>query len=156
MKKFLVVLLAVMFLCSSAFAQEIDLDSLSNDELYSLLKTLQTKLFSEKLISGALVPLGNYAVGSEIPAGGYLVSIGPDLSFTEDSSDGRVFVAVLSPEGKEIQLQEFEFDSDNMPTEPFVYKVSLEEGMALEVGASYMSPITGYFSIQTFSSLLTE
>lgn len=71
MKKMLVVLLvAVLSLTMCAFAEGIDLTSLSDDELLSLQSQIQNEIAERQLVGGVLNK-GRYVVGVDFPAGSY-------------------------------------------------------------------------------------
>ena len=73
MKRILTVILALVLLCPSALA-DVDLSSMSADELLALNKQISLDLFEKQaLVDGVKVPAGQYTVGDDIPAGTYRI-----------------------------------------------------------------------------------
>lgn len=74
MKRFLIALVALSLFVTCAFAESIDLESMTTDDLVALqskiLKELSKRDFPTKAFT---VPMGEYIVGADIPAGNYRV-----------------------------------------------------------------------------------
>ena len=76
MKKFVVMLLACLMIASCACADEIDLSSLSFDELRELQTKISKELTSRPEWKEVPVPPGLYKVGEDIPAGDWCIKCG--------------------------------------------------------------------------------
>lgn len=81
MKRFLIVLLTLSLFVPCAFAESIDLKSMTTDDLVALRDAVNAELakrnFAEKEV---VVPLGNYIVGEDIPVGTYTVLPGGSIT----------------------------------------------------------------------------
>lgn len=64
MKRVIILVLAMLFM-ASAIAEEVDLTSMTDEELYSLQESLQSELASREL-TGSIFPAGLYVVGKDI------------------------------------------------------------------------------------------
>ena len=73
-KKFLSVILVLCLLPVIALA-EVDLSTMSVDELIALNKAVVMELMSRKDFKEVTVPAGEYKVGEDIPAGIYTVKV---------------------------------------------------------------------------------
>lgn len=74
MKKLLnlsIILVLLMSLITSAFAADVDLASLSDDEVVELTKACQDELAARGLNKAANLPEGYYIAGQDIPVGSY-------------------------------------------------------------------------------------
>ena len=82
MKKALSVILCAMLvlLTSSALATDVDLSSLSYDDLLALKLKIDTEVMSRPETKSVSVPIGVYEVGVHIPAGEY--SLAQDGGYT--------------------------------------------------------------------------
>ena len=106
MKKIFVVLFCVVLLTTVAFA-EVDLDSMSAEELAELYSVIGSKLWGEKIASadGAKLIYGKYVVGVDIPEGTYVIATKDDVSSEYD----RTYIAVY--ENDDEKAERIGFDS---------------------------------------------
>lgn len=91
MKKIFVILFCVVLLMTVAFA-EVDLDSMTSEELTELYSAIGSKLWGEKIASedGAKLIYGKYIVGVDIPEGTYVIATKDDVSNEYD----RTYITV--------------------------------------------------------------
>ena len=61
---------------SIIFASEIDLSGYSDEDLISLLQSVQQEIVDRKIEKSATLEIGRYIGGSDIPAGSYTLSKG--------------------------------------------------------------------------------
>lgn len=73
MKKFCCILVGLMLLCSVALA-EVDLESMSFDELIDLREQITIEITSRPEWKEVNVPAGIYEIGVDIPAGHWTIS----------------------------------------------------------------------------------
>lgn len=152
MKKVLVLLVALLCL-SSAFAEEIDLSSLSFSDLAALRDRCQMEMMTRDEWQEVTVPQGIWEVGKDIPAGTWLIRCadvgrnnismricvfivytGPERPQTEHSYNLKhTRVCVANPYNKGYQSLE-----DGTPTE---YKVTLTDGMFFVVDSGYNAAV---------------
>ena len=106
MKKIFAVLFCVVLLTTVAFA-EVDLDSMSAEELAELYSAIGSKLWGEKIASedGAKLIYGKYVVGVDIPEGTYVIATKDDVSSEYD----RTYIAVY--ENDDEKAERIGFDS---------------------------------------------
>lgn len=79
MKKLLITLLLTAILSPAAIASvDIDIASLSLDELLALRQQVDAAIWENEDWHEALVPQGDYIVGKDIPAGDWSISLGVD------------------------------------------------------------------------------
>lgn len=76
MKKFFAMLLACLLIASCACADEIDLSSLSFDELRELQTEISKELIKRPEWKEVNVPAGFYKIGEDIPAGDWCIKCG--------------------------------------------------------------------------------
>lgn len=74
MKRFLCFLVMVILVIPSLACAEIDIKTLSTDELLSLKLLIIQELIDRGEVKSATVPAGEYIVGEDIPAGSYSMS----------------------------------------------------------------------------------
>lgn len=74
MKKMIGTLLAVLMLSSTVIAAEVDLQSMSTEDLISLRLSIVEELMARGEMKSAKVPAGKYTIGTDIPAGSYSIS----------------------------------------------------------------------------------
>ena len=72
MKRIICLILATMMLSIPVYAADIDVASLSDDELKALQVKVNDEIHTRHLDGSAIVPLGTYYVGKDIEAGTYL------------------------------------------------------------------------------------
>ncbi len=75
MKKLLLLVLVVCSLFSCSSAEDIDLSTLSFDELQSLKLRIEAEMVKRPEWEGVEVPIGCWRVGVDIPAGAYSIEI---------------------------------------------------------------------------------
>lgn len=77
MKKLLAIILVLAMMLPLVGIAEInvDLESLSYEELVALFEKVQMALFGHSLTDGVEIPYGDYVAGQDIPAGGYVISL---------------------------------------------------------------------------------
>ena len=68
---FALVLVFVLMFCSAATAENIDLSSLTLEELITLRQEIDMLIFGSDAYKNVSVPAGDYVVGVDIPAGIY-------------------------------------------------------------------------------------
>lgn len=85
MKKIVALFLVFLLLFSFAFA-EIDISSLSDEDLLALKEDVEEEISERGLIESLILYPGEYLVGRDIEAGGYLMESG-SKSEKEDASD---------------------------------------------------------------------
>lgn len=73
MKKFLCVMFAALLACATALADDIDLSGLSFQELAVLRNRCLYEMMQRDEWQEVTVPQGNYQVGTEIPAGKWVI-----------------------------------------------------------------------------------
>ena len=135
MKKLLVLILSMVLLYSSASA-DVDLSSMSTEELLALSKRISLALFEKNaLVDGVKVPAGHYIVGEDIPAGVYRIEYhGREDSFASFlASNEETWLGFTS-------LLGFSGASE-------IGKLELPEGTIVEVSAGdvYFYSYTGLF-----------
>lgn len=93
MKRFLIVLVALSLFVTCAFAESIDLESMTTDDLVALRDAINAELakrnFAEKEVT---VPAGTYIIGEDIPAGNYTFYCADDLVQVEITGSKGVYV----------------------------------------------------------------
>ncbi len=102
MKKRIMILLIVFtaVICSSSLA-EVDVKSLSTDELISMRLAIVQELMDRGEMKSANVPAGEYIVGEDIPAGSYSITTDQILvTIVIGNYDGMYVVSPDSPVGK--------------------------------------------------------
>ena len=122
MKKLLSVLFIVPLLFSIAIA-ETDLSSLTYDELISLIEAITAEIVSRPEWKQVTVPVGQFEVGKDIPAGEYSVTTNASISGITvwgasvkdySTNGGMIYTNVVKPD------------------EP-ISKLSLETGWVVEI-----------------------
>ena len=85
MKKIVCLILAVLLLTVPVYAADVDLDSLTDDELQELQARVNEAVNQRGLNGAAILPRGNYYIGKDIAAGTYVVMDGDltDDDFTQ-------------------------------------------------------------------------
>lgn len=92
MKKAAIFFLCVFLLFSgSAFAEAIDLSSLSDNELLELYNEADKLLTERGVFEGEKITAGTYIVGEDIKAGQYRLKC---IDVTDSSEDGTMFISV--------------------------------------------------------------
>lgn len=108
MKRFLLVVLALAIVAFSGIAlAEVDLDSMSKEELTDLYYQVSAKLFGQQLTEGVTLYDGTYIIGTDIPIGRYLLKTDGysevyDYAFVEGyDTEGKKVDSVLGRMTKE-------------------------------------------------------
>lgn len=101
MKKFLGFLFAVLLLLPIFASAEMDVKSLSTEELLALRVSIVDELMARGEMKSAKVPAGEYIVGEDIPAGSYSITTDQILvTIVIGDYDGMYVVSPDSPVGK--------------------------------------------------------
>lgn len=101
MKKFLGFFLAVLLLLPVFASAEVDVKSLSTEELLALRVSIVDELMARGEMKSAKVPAGEYIVGEDIPAGSYSITTDQILvTIVIGDYDGMYVVSPDSPVGK--------------------------------------------------------
>lgn len=82
MKKKIAIVLAGMMLSAGVAMAEVDLKSMSFDELVDLQSQILEEVVSREEFKCVSVPAGEYTVGSDIPAGNYTIINSVKSAFT--------------------------------------------------------------------------
>lgn len=110
MKKKLAIVLAGMMLSAGIAMAEVDLKSMSFDELVNLQNQILEEVVSREEFKCVSVPAGEYTVGSDIPAGDYTIT-------------NSVKSAMVT-----LYVNGFESAYHLTSTDPVIGKLSLEDG----------------------------
>lgn len=100
MKKILSLVLILMLAFPMLVLAEIDLASLSSDELIELQTQIQGELMNRGDIKSANIPAGEYTIGVDIPAGVYSVTSPSYGMIVVNDFDLSYFVTIEDPVGK--------------------------------------------------------
>ncbi len=101
MKKFLGFLFVVLLLLPIFASAEVDVKSLSTEELLALRVSIVDELMARGEMKSANVPAGEYVVGDDIPAGSYSITTDQLLvTIVIGDYDGMYVVSPDSPVGK--------------------------------------------------------
>lgn len=95
MKKLIIVMVVVCLLCSVAVAE--NLSSLSYEDLLVLRDELNAEIMSRPEWKQALVPVGTWYTGTDIPIGYYSITSTNDLSIVRlvDKNDHFIFYKTM-------------------------------------------------------------
>lgn len=134
MKRIIACLLLVSIILSASIAvADVNLLTMSFDELIALQSQLTAEILSRSEWRELRVPVGTYEVGVDIPAGAYTVTIkeGSTNFWVRDGATGRTLknLALYSKSSEQNMIK----------------KLVLEEGNIVEINsvAVYFSPYTG-------------
>lgn len=109
MKRFFVVLVALFLFVTCAFAEGIDLESMTTDELVALRDAVNAELvkrnFAEKEV---IVPAGTYIIGEDIPAGCYTLCSTDDLVRIDITGEKGVYAGHVLTKGEIVGKQPLE------------------------------------------------
>lgn len=145
MKKLLVsVIVLILLLPTIGFAAtNVDLKDMSYEELVSLFEEVQLALFGRSLSEGVEIPYGDYVVGQDIPAGGYVVSLTGD-------ENGLIFVAGYLLGASETDTEWFSYVRNDES-----FRFTLSDGMKVSVQA--LGPKhSGKIVLKTFAGLFAN
>jgi len=111
MKKACFILGVVLILSSIGFsrAENMDISSLSYEELVELNNRIQIVLFSQALIDGVSIPNGKYVESIDIPKGSYVLSVTCEeesyvVLEVYNQADERLSVDVLERNGESVKI----------------------------------------------------
>lgn len=136
-KLFCLSLVFCLMFAISAFASDIDLSSMSDEELLELKTNVDTEVSNRNLDGGFELPIGVYKIGTDIKAGSYVFY---DLENLEDPVDKIYGIEIPVSRIAYIEWYESEDDFANhenrdiegiRPESP--YRLSLDDNMVLEV-----------------------
>lgn len=74
MKKFLMILVCLILVSTVAICEAIDFSSISDEELQELYASIVTEMNARSMEQAVYVPNGHYAIGTDIPAGSYVIT----------------------------------------------------------------------------------
>lgn len=115
MKKVLCFILALVLTVTPVFAAEIDLSSLSDEELVDLQERVMEELDNRSVLTAVPLTQGNYVVGTDIAAGQYIFTPVPS-----DDSYGGVVSIFKDPQSTTMQdLVSGKYFSPSKPDEEF-------------------------------------
>lgn len=109
MKRFLVFLVALSLFVTCAFAEGIDLEGMTTDDLVALQAAVNAELakrnFAEKEV---IVPAGTYIIGEDIPAGCYTLCSTDDLVRIDITGGKGVYAGHVLTKGELVGKQPLE------------------------------------------------
>ena len=94
MKKLFALILTAVFLCSTAYAAEIDLSDLSFAELLELQQRVTMAMLETGELKEFIVPQGVYKIGEDLPAGKWSLKClgdGGMISIFDDEADYNAY-----------------------------------------------------------------
>lgn len=136
-KLFCLSLVFCLMFNAAVFAGEIDLSSMSDEDLLELKTNVDTEVSNRNLDAGFELPIGVYKIGTDIKAGSYVFY---DLENLEDPVDKIYGIEIPVSRIAYIEWYESEDDFANhengdiegiRPESP--YRLSLDDDMILEV-----------------------
>ena len=129
-RRFFCLLLICLLIIPAAVADTVDLASMSNEEIISLLNGVNAEIVRRGINKTATLPQGTYNAGIDIPAGKYIftcLAVGDDW--------GNVTVYADGGQGKQILWNVVSAPEDGEdPTKIFI---SLNEGDQLKSGVPF-------------------
>lgn len=150
MRKLAAFLVAMVLMCGTAMAEEIDLSSMSYDELVALKDQINLAMWKCEEWQEVTVPQGVWKVGEDIPAGHWtiktdnifnsLVSCGTALSESGKGIDPFKSQCYYVDSIKSNESEFFEAARDKAETD-----IELENGMyiVVECGSVIFTPYSG-------------
>ena len=141
MKKLLVVaLMLAMMLSLVGFAEvNVDVGSMSHEELVALFEKVQLALFGRALMDGVEIPLGKYVAGKDIPAGSYVINVA--------GYHASVSVQTWLPDG---ETQDIFFLLEGGES----HRITLIDGMIINLYS--IKKFTGKISIKLFAGSFSK
>ncbi len=128
--RFVCLLVVCLLLIPVAVADTVDLSSMSNDEIITLLDEINGEIVRRGINKTAKLPQGTYIAGSDIPAGRYIftcMAVGDDWGNVTVYSDGG--------KGKQILWNVVAAPEDG--EEPTTIFITLNEGDQLKSGVPF-------------------
>lgn len=113
MKKVICIIIGLLLVLSSVAIAEVDLASMSFDDLIALQKQLVAEIMSRPEWKEVTVPTGSWKIGDEIPAGTYSISTASIMASIqiwsqEPNSDYNGFIDIKTC-GKDNPIGKIEF-----------------------------------------------
>lgn len=130
MKRYFCLIMMVMMLvgvaCGEETKPEINLDNMTLTEIKELYLQVSSALYTEVLIKGTVIPLGNYTIGTDLPEGSYIITF--EWDEYDQYGDGRHEVRVRDESGNT------DYDRTEYLSYPKnQFKVSVSNGEILEI-----------------------
>lgn len=99
MRKLMAALFFLMIIACSSYsmAEEIDISTLSNDEIVALLAQVQEEMVARLIVGTANLSSGTYIAGKDIPVGSYIYTC-------QASGDNWGNVTIYADNGEDDQL----------------------------------------------------
>ena len=133
-------ILAFLLVIPASLAESaVNLSSLSNDEIVTLLGKINEELVARGMQKTASLPTGKYVGGKDLPAGTYIITCK-----TDDSHHGIVWVSApeddLSSQYPSVLYEHVSFNKEEQ------FRVTIEEGGILNLPfAATLTISTGLF-----------
>ncbi len=119
-------LLTFLMLIPVAFADPIDLSSLTNEEIIELHTQINQEIVSRRIEKSATLLAGKYIAGTDLPAGHYIL-----ICRTDDNHHGIVWVSSPSDNlSKDYPSVLYEYISFNAEEQ---FRITIEEGGILNL-----------------------
>ena len=119
-------LLVCLLLIPSALADPVDLSSMSDDEIVSLLTRVNEELVARGIEKSAVLPAGKYVGGKDLPAGAYIITCK-----TDGNHHGIVWVSAAADDlNNQYPSILYEHVSFNMEEQ---FRVTIEDGGILNL-----------------------
>ena len=125
MKKCLAIVLLVLMFSASAFAESIDIDAMSTDELLALRGQINAILTERMTSDSSAIYSGNYVAGVYIKAGMYILRFD---ELAEGETTGIVWLFANSEDWRNRN-----YISADYLTVGVDYQITLEDNMVLEI-----------------------
>lgn len=128
--RFLCCLLVTLLLIPAAFADTVNLSSLSNEELVALLTQINQEIVDRGINKVAKLPQGAYIAGKDLPAGRYIYTC---LAKGDDWGN----LTVKSEEGKGSLILWEVVSAPGQGEEPETVFITLNKGDKIESGVPF-------------------
>ena len=125
MKKCQAIVLLIQMFAASAFAESVDLDAMSTDELLALRSQINAILTERMTSDSSAIYSGNYVVGVDIKAGMYILRFD---ELAEGETTGIVWLFANSEDWRNRK-----YISADYLTVGVDYQITLEDNMVLEI-----------------------
>lgn len=122
MKKIIAFVVCLLMISGIAVAEIPDISNLSDEELVSLNKAIIEKLIDSGYLKEVTVPAGVYIVGTDIPAGSYMVKNTDKGSWPDNVN--------IYTDGK---VEPYGYDMHSILSEGESAKIELKDGYAIEL-----------------------